>query len=98
MASTSLNADRVNLATENRGLGARSDAGKQDGHGQVEATHCIELRLPGIAELICRTTSVLVTLSLAHRLESSDMGGSEFAFNVGLLACALCCATAATTS
>jgi O-antigen/teichoic acid export membrane protein len=34
------------------------------------------------AELVCRTTSVLVTLTLAHRLGMAGYGRVEFAFNI----------------
>ena len=46
------------------------------------AANCIEFRVPDAAEVVCRTTSVIVTLSLAKRLGVEGYGRIEFAFNV----------------
>ena len=58
--------------------GQPARAGRQSG----AAAHRIQFCVPEPAELVCRTTSVVVTLSLAKRLGVEGYGRIEFAFNI----------------
>jgi len=84
MASTSLNArPRQSRDKRNRLSRARFRLGKQDRvDGPSKRRIASNFAFLSIAELICRTTSVLVTLSLAHRLGVVGYGRIEFSFNV----------------
>jgi O-antigen/teichoic acid export membrane protein len=84
MASTSLNA-RARPTQDYRSHVSRSTA-RVDNCARVDRP--ARLRIASnfaclsSAELICRTTSVVVTLSLAHRLGVDGYGRIEFAFNI----------------
>jgi O-antigen/teichoic acid export membrane protein len=84
MASTSLNA-RQHHARDSRGRASRSGVRSDK---SVKVDRPVRRRIASnfaclsSAELICRATSVVVTLSLAHRLGVDGYGRIEFAFNV----------------
>ena len=85
MASTSVTA-RPRKTTEARlkvgAFGAQSVEEVQRVAGPIRRRIASNFAFLSTAELVCRTTSVFVTLSLAQRLGVAGYGRIEFAFNV----------------